>query len=242
MGQEVERTGTVALSRLPLRPPPRPPDTPVCVAIDILDEDHSLRLAMRRLATDAALRDAARARRRASGGARSIRSTRWSRTTSASCAEAAARPDAARCELPAHLRDAGDRKLAALLAPLRRRGQPVTITLNGDPSTARRTAHRRRPARAARDRSARVAVERNFVVVKRDAYATTADRRRATRSRSSTSSAEASDRESESNRICSWIRLVIAGREFASRLIIGTASIRPTRSCSRRTTRPAPTW
>jgi len=30
----------------------------ICVAIDIVDEDHSLRLAMRRLATDAALRDA----------------------------------------------------------------------------------------------------------------------------------------------------------------------------------------
>ena len=29
---------------------------PICVAIDILDEDHSLRLAMRRLATDGALR------------------------------------------------------------------------------------------------------------------------------------------------------------------------------------------
>jgi glycosyltransferase involved in cell wall biosynthesis len=31
---------------------------PVCVAIDILDEDHSLRLAMRRLAADPALREA----------------------------------------------------------------------------------------------------------------------------------------------------------------------------------------
>jgi hypothetical protein len=31
---------------------------PVCVAVDILDEGHSLRLAMRRLAHDAALRDA----------------------------------------------------------------------------------------------------------------------------------------------------------------------------------------
>src|SRR5260221_13795171 len=30
---------------------------PVCVAIDILDEDHSLRLARRRLASDRALRD-----------------------------------------------------------------------------------------------------------------------------------------------------------------------------------------
>jgi len=29
---------------------------PICVAVDILDEDHSLRLAMRRLATDAVLR------------------------------------------------------------------------------------------------------------------------------------------------------------------------------------------
>jgi glycosyltransferase involved in cell wall biosynthesis len=32
------------------------PRAPICVAIDILDEDHSLRLAMRRLATDADLR------------------------------------------------------------------------------------------------------------------------------------------------------------------------------------------
>ena len=31
---------------------------PVCVAVDILDEVHSLKLAMRRLATDPALRDA----------------------------------------------------------------------------------------------------------------------------------------------------------------------------------------
>ena len=34
------------------------PASPVCVAVDILDEDHSLRLAMHRLARDAALRDA----------------------------------------------------------------------------------------------------------------------------------------------------------------------------------------
>ena len=38
--------------------PSRPRPIPICVAIDILDEDHSLRLAMRRLAADAALRDA----------------------------------------------------------------------------------------------------------------------------------------------------------------------------------------
>ena len=38
------------------RTPDRGEEPPVCVAIDILDEDHSLRLAMRRLATDPALR------------------------------------------------------------------------------------------------------------------------------------------------------------------------------------------
>ena len=36
---------------------PNQAEAPVCVAIDILDEDHSLRLAMRRLGTDAAFRE-----------------------------------------------------------------------------------------------------------------------------------------------------------------------------------------
>jgi glycosyltransferase involved in cell wall biosynthesis len=53
-----------ALSELP-RPRSPHPSSPCSIAIDILDEDHSLRLAMRRLATDASLRatlgDAARA-------------------------------------------------------------------------------------------------------------------------------------------------------------------------------------
>jgi glycosyltransferase involved in cell wall biosynthesis len=40
------------------RPAGAPGPAPVCVAIDILDEDHSLRLAMRRLAADAGLREA----------------------------------------------------------------------------------------------------------------------------------------------------------------------------------------
>ena len=38
--------------------PSRPGDEPVCVSIDTLDEDRSLRLAMRRLAANASLRDA----------------------------------------------------------------------------------------------------------------------------------------------------------------------------------------
>ena len=48
---------------------------PVTVAIDILDEDHSLRLAMRRLATDAGAARAARRARPATTGSASIRST-----------------------------------------------------------------------------------------------------------------------------------------------------------------------
>jgi glycosyltransferase involved in cell wall biosynthesis len=91
------------------------PQAPVCVAIDILDEDHSLRLAMRRLAADADLR----ARLGRAGQAW------WAREHSVEVMaddyervmkDAAARPDP-QVTLPAHMRDAGDRKLDALLAP-----------------------------------------------------------------------------------------------------------------------------
>ena len=86
---------------------------PVTVAIDILDEDHSLRLAMRRLATDAALR--------ASLGAAGQRY--WEREHSMPCmvddyeralVDAASVP-APNVELPAHLVDDGDRVLNELL-------------------------------------------------------------------------------------------------------------------------------
>ena len=88
---------------------------PVVVAVDILDEDHSLRLAMRRLAQDRALRqslgDAAR--------------RHWLREHSPEAmlsdyerliAETAARPTPSP-SLPPHLIDGGGRLLESLLAP-----------------------------------------------------------------------------------------------------------------------------
>jgi glycosyltransferase involved in cell wall biosynthesis len=88
---------------------------PVTVAIDILDEDHSLRLAMRRLAGDATLRAALGASARAY----------WEREHSMArmladyrrvLAEAAAAP-APTPTLPAHLVNSGDRTLNDLLRP-----------------------------------------------------------------------------------------------------------------------------
>jgi hypothetical protein len=93
---------------------PRTSD-PLCIAIDIVDEDHSLRLAMRRLAADAELR------------ARLGRAAReyWRREHSVEgmtddyervMRDAAARTDPV-VDVPAHLRDSGHRRLKALLAP-----------------------------------------------------------------------------------------------------------------------------
>ena len=90
-------------------------EVPVCVAIDILDEDHSLRLAMRRLATDAALRESLGAAAR----------QYWQRAHSidamtddyeALLARAAAAPDP-RPALPAHLQADGAAALRGLLSP-----------------------------------------------------------------------------------------------------------------------------
>jgi glycosyltransferase involved in cell wall biosynthesis len=109
-------------SRLATRPDPsnrEPPAAnrdatePICVAIDILDEDHSLRLAMRRLASDPALR--------ASLGAAGQRY--WEREHSMPrmledyeriLADAAARP-APQVTLPAHLVTDGDGLLKRIL-------------------------------------------------------------------------------------------------------------------------------
>jgi glycosyltransferase involved in cell wall biosynthesis len=96
----------------------RPPTShPVSVAIDIMDEDHSLRLAMRRLATDAALRA------RLGAAARAW----WAREHSPAVmvadygraiADALARPAApVPLGLPPHLRDAGDARLRQLIEP-----------------------------------------------------------------------------------------------------------------------------
>jgi hypothetical protein len=88
----------------------------MCVAIDILDEDHSLRLAMRRLATDAALRDTLGRAAQAwwtAGHSLAAMTDDYERVMT----DAAARP-APRVDLPAHMRNPGDRKLKTLMAPL----------------------------------------------------------------------------------------------------------------------------
>jgi len=87
----------------------------VAVAIDILDEDHSLRLAMRRLAKDAGLRV------RLGQAAREYWTSEHSVEAMADDYErvmrdAAARPDPD-TELPQHMRDPGDRRLRELLQP-----------------------------------------------------------------------------------------------------------------------------
>jgi glycosyltransferase involved in cell wall biosynthesis len=91
------------------------PQPPVCVAIDILDEDHSLRLAMRRLAADADLRE------RLGRAAREYWTLEHSMDAMADDYErimrdAASRPDPV-AGLPAHMREPGDRRLRALLQP-----------------------------------------------------------------------------------------------------------------------------
>ena len=94
-------------------------DLPVTVALDILDEDHSLRLAMLRLAEDGGMR----ARLGAAARAYWLREHSKElmvddyrrvivRAMQAPEADASARP-----QLPAHLVDVADRKLHALLEP-----------------------------------------------------------------------------------------------------------------------------
>jgi hypothetical protein len=95
--------------------PPSTIDTPVCIAIDILDEDHSLGLAMRRLATDEPLR--ARLGRAAYSWwthehAVDVMVDDYERAI----VEAASRPAPA-VELPYHMRDDGREWLRALSAP-----------------------------------------------------------------------------------------------------------------------------
>ncbi len=94
--------------------PGRTPE-PVTVAIDILDEDHSLRLALRRLTTDPELR--------ASLGAAARRYWRQEHSPERSVEDyhrviaLALGREAPRPALPAHLTASGDRTLRALLAP-----------------------------------------------------------------------------------------------------------------------------
>jgi hypothetical protein len=88
----------------------------VCVALDILDEDHSLRLALRRLASDADLR--ATLGRAAQAW--------WQREHSPDAMvedymrliEEAVSAPAPAVELPSHLRTDGDTTLRSLVTPL----------------------------------------------------------------------------------------------------------------------------
>jgi glycosyltransferase involved in cell wall biosynthesis len=92
---------------------------PVCVAIDILDEDHSLRLAMRRLGQDGALREQlGRAGQEwwAREHSLDVMVEDYERVIAAAIARPAEVP-AVDDGAPPHLRDAGDRTLRALLAP-----------------------------------------------------------------------------------------------------------------------------
>jgi len=95
----------------------------VAIAIDILDEDHSLRLAMRRLATDAGLRaQLGRAAQAYWQRGHSIEAMTGDYESAMREARDAARgrPLAAEAEtshLPAHLRPSGDETLRALLRP-----------------------------------------------------------------------------------------------------------------------------
>lgn len=93
-----------------------PEQEPVAVAIDILDEDHSLRLAMRRLAEDAELRQTLG----------SAAQSYWKREHSPEAmladylrlmAAAGAMPAPPRGSLPEHLVDDGTRLLQQLVAP-----------------------------------------------------------------------------------------------------------------------------
>jgi glycosyltransferase involved in cell wall biosynthesis len=94
---------------------PTPPEQPVAIAVDILDEDHSLRLAMRRLATDADLRATlGRAAQEYWQREHSIEAMAddYERIIQAVLHAAPAAP-----VLPAHMRPDGGEQLRALLQP-----------------------------------------------------------------------------------------------------------------------------
>ena len=107
------RTWTAHLAPAPLLDDGRTSSAPICVAIDIVDEDHSLRTAMRRLACDAALRAAL-------GGAAAAW---WAREHTPDgmlddyrrIIERAVALPAPKPELPPHLVDDGAGRVRALL-------------------------------------------------------------------------------------------------------------------------------
>lgn len=105
-------------------PTPVPgPRSPVCVSIDILDEDHSLRLAMRRLATDPGLR-AELGRAAAAWWQREHSITAMAddyERVMSQAIERSGEPD--RRALPAHLRSDGREWMNVLLGPFEAMGE-----------------------------------------------------------------------------------------------------------------------
>lgn len=89
---------------------------PVCVAIDILDEVHSLRLAMRRLGTDAPLR-ASLGRSAAAWWAREHTVERMADDYERVMDDARQRPAPSGAGVPAHLRRSHADTLQALTTP-----------------------------------------------------------------------------------------------------------------------------
>ncbi|MEO6236640.1 MAG: glycosyltransferase family 4 protein [Vicinamibacterales bacterium] len=89
--------------------------TAVCIAIDLMDEDHSLRLAMRRLAADAELRDSL-GRTAQAWWTRQHSPEGMADDYESVLRQAAQRSDP-HVQLPPHMRNRGDRTVQSLLAP-----------------------------------------------------------------------------------------------------------------------------
>jgi glycosyltransferase involved in cell wall biosynthesis len=94
---------------------PNQPADPVCVAIDILDEDHSLRLAMRRLAADQPLRESL-GRAAAAWWSREHTVERMADDYERAMDDARTRPIPSGIRVPAHLRDDHRETLEAIAA------------------------------------------------------------------------------------------------------------------------------
>ena len=88
---------------------------PICVAIDVLDEEHSLRLAMRRLGTDRSLRDSL-GRAAVEWWSREHTVERMADDYERAMDDAQRRQPAERLDLPAHLRDACEKTLRSAAA------------------------------------------------------------------------------------------------------------------------------
>ena len=149
---------------------------PVTIAIDILDEDHSLRLAMRRLATDAELRD--RLGHAAADYWQQAHSTDGMIADyNRAIARALTLPAPAVDLPPPARRRLGEAPHA--LEPFQAAAPGLGSGVQFDHSTQRRTLRVARtridrgPARTIGNRQPAVAVEHNVVVIKRDVVGST---------------------------------------------------------------------